>query len=129
MDNQNIKSIEVNVDTNVIEENTADSTQIKIVYETPVSGTEYVLSDGTKLKVNSPSNDGELSLEETVYVTLGDIKREIDEVTTKITELQATREQLEAKLLLATPKVDEAIQAKVNEPATVDNRVEEAVNP
>lgn len=118
MDTQNIQDIQVNIDTNVIEENTADSTQVKIIYERKLVEKEFTTADGKVVKT-----DGELSVREEETTTLGDIKVTIGKIDTEIARLQAEKAILEEKRTLVEPKVSDGIAERASSPNVTDNRV------
>lgn len=120
MDINNIVSVEVNLESNPIESNTADLTQVKIVYKKQLDQAEYSIDNGQKIK----SDTGNLSIEEVKFTNLGTIKTDIENTQVKIDELVAYKQKLESILTLVQPKVDKVIDDKVKDGSAVDNRTD-----
>ena len=108
-----MQKIEVLMDTKIIENNTADAVQVKLIEEKPI--TEYVSGDTTVKGEN-------LVVESTSYANQGNLKAKIAYIDEQIVSLQASKDEAEAMLALISPEIDKAIVEVLKDPTAEDRR-------
>ncbi len=109
------KQINVLVDTNIIEDNTADGLRVVISEETPIVG-EFTASDGTIVKGSGLTQTKQTTL------TQGDLKTELASINNQIAGLITRQSETQSLLDGVSVAVDTAIVDKLKQPGTVDNR-------
>lgn len=113
------KEIKVLVDTSIVEENTKDSLQVKLVYENDVTG-KYekhgVVITGDNMK----------EVTERV-VNLGNLKQQVNELEEQIAQLIDQKEQLNLIISQVEPELDKAIQSIKDKKTPVEEVAESSI--
>ena len=105
--------IKILKDTNIIEDNTADSLAAVLTIETPTA--EYTAPDGAVVKGDN------LIVSRSSNTTQGDLKNKITSLDSQITSLQTEKAEAEALLASISVEIEKAV-AEILDGGGVDNR-------